>query len=129
MLEVGEYMNKKTKWILILVAFIILVIISFGIRGNVHAQGDYPTISPIICEWDCPSISPSEDISPTAGDSATPSASPSAQPIYPTPTEGSGGYFDDGLGCGTHSCIGKPGYIPVPTASTPQGAPMTGRAE
>ncbi len=99
--------------------------------GNPHC------ITPTVTTW--PSSIPSENISPTlvlpiptdeeisdspsptAGDSAT----PTPQPIYPTPTEGSGGYFNDHLGCGEHSCIGKP----ASANNIPQSPPSTGRAE
>ena len=80
-----------------------------------------PTLScsPTPSPSDTPSITSDED-TPTAGVSAT------QTPFFPTPTEGSGGYFNDGLGCGTHSCIGTPAS--ADNVSAPTSAPDTGRA-
>lgn len=134
----GDIVSKR-----IVIWIIVLVIISFGIylfNRNANANECWkdckptpiPTISvlPQCEEWgdDCPT--PKVTVTPTAGPSATPApsvASPSAVPtpfIYPTPTEGSGGYFNDNLGCGTHSCISGPASI----NNMPSAAPATGRA-
>ncbi len=122
-----------------ILVFILAVFIGFTAYTTVYAYDDaIPSIvqtepSTGITESSCTptqSVSPtlilpiptdeeiSDTPSPTAGDSATPTPQP-----FPGPTEGSGGYFNDNLGCGTHSCVGKPGYVPIPTS-----APSTGRA-
>lgn len=123
-------MPKRTKWflILILVVFILIVLTVLSPWNKVGANECWkdcqPTPTIHLCftgDEEIPHPCPTLTITPTAGVSAT--ASPSAF-IFPGPTEGSGGYFNDNLGCGTHSCIGKPSYILIPTS-----APNTGRAE
>ena len=107
--------------------FLLLVIfsLSFGLGsqlGQTYASyEDYqptPTTSCTPTPTDAPSVTSID--TPTAGASATPT------PFYPTPTEGSGGYFDDELGCGTHSCIGT--AASADNVSAPTSAPDTGRA-
>ncbi len=111
---------NRTWWIILAVAA--LIIILYFTINKAHASedcGDW-CITPIISL----SPSPEDSVTPESTPTDTPEATDSAQPVYPTPTAGTGGYFDDHLGCGTHSCVGKPGYVAIPT-----GAPMTGRAE
>ncbi len=113
-----------------LLLFILSGLVGFGVT-TVYAQYDNSDVTPtstVTTEPTCtPTISPvpsdeiSDTPSPTAGDSAT----PTPQIFYPTPTEGSGGYFDDHLGCGTHSCISTP----ASANNIPQAPPSTGRAD
>ena len=129
---------ESNKYILI---FILSLFIGLGVT-TVYAHDNFNQCDNKYCQ-PTPTSKPSCSPSPTlvipiptesvVPDTDTPSAGISATPttefFYPTPTEGSGGYFDDHLGCGTHSCIGKPGYIAIPTPQSPQYAPHTGRAE
>jgi len=92
--------------------------------GNPHCITPTPTVSctPSPTEGEpTDEVTPDLSTTPTAGVSAT--VTPT-EFIYPTPTEGSGGYFDDGLGCGHHSCASGNS-----APAQPQAAPATGRAE